>query len=190
MQFVIELFGDCFGPREEIKQELRYGKRSCSCADVASIGLKPPFYEDLQFLISQYFPGMSGKGAIKSSRGLMPSVMGRVIPRLIPYSSQTVFVSIRNRVQIISVFIQNCQCLSEHLYVSKWEFSIPAPPLSKGVCKVFLLPTFPNTDFYCSGPPSKFCYRFQASGCFAWSVFHTGFPCRLCQWNVALFQNS
>lgn len=118
----------------------------------------------------------------------MPSVMGRVSPRFIPYSSQTVFVSIRNRVQMISVFIPNCKCLSEHLNGFRWEFSIPAPPLSKGVYKAFLLPKFPNTDFCCSGsPPSKFSYRFQASGCFAWSVFHAGF---LCHWSVAVFQNS
>lgn len=93
----------------------------------------------------------------------MPSVMGRVIPRLIPYSSQAAFVSIRNRVQIISVFIQNCKCFSEHLNAFRWEFSLPAPPLSKGVCKALPLPQFPNTDFYCFlVPHTKFCYRFQA----------------------------
>lgn len=54
---------------------------ACRCADVVSIGLKPPFYEDLQFLISQYFSGMSRKGPIKLNKGLPSSVMGKVVPR-------------------------------------------------------------------------------------------------------------
>lgn len=48
---------------------------------MVSIGLKPPFYEDSQFLISQYFSGVSQKGPMKLNKGLMSSVMGRVIPR-------------------------------------------------------------------------------------------------------------
>lgn len=54
---------------------------ACRCADVVSIRLKPPFYEDLQFVISQYFSGMSRKGPIKLNKGLMSSVTGKVIPR-------------------------------------------------------------------------------------------------------------
>jgi len=54
---------------------------ACRCADVVSIGLKPAFDEDLQFLILQYFPGMSRKGPIKLNNGLTSSVMGKAIPR-------------------------------------------------------------------------------------------------------------
>lgn len=90
---------------------------ACSCADVVSIGLKPPFYEDLQFLISQYFSGMSRKGPIKLNKSLPSSVMGKAIPRhcSLPIPHRRFFVSIRNLVQITSIFIQNCECLSEYL---------------------------------------------------------------------------
>lgn len=169
------------GPGEEIKQELGYGKCSWRCADVASIGLKPPFYEDLQFLISQYFCGMRQKGAIKLSRDLMPSVMGRVIPRLIPYSSHTVFVSIRNGVQIISVFIQNCKCLSEHLNGFSWD-SVLLLLLFPKVCIQLYSCHNSQTQVFIAQVPLQ--VLFQVSG-FAWSVFHAGFLCmlllRLCQ---------
>lgn len=80
---------------------------ACSCADVVSIGLKPPFYEDLQFLISQYFSGMSRKGPIKLNKSLPSSVMGKAIPRhcSLPIPHRRFFVSIRNLVQITSIFI-------------------------------------------------------------------------------------
>lgn len=53
----------------------------CRCVDVVSIRFKVSLYEDLQFLISQYFCGMSQKGPIKLNKGLIASVMGKAVPR-------------------------------------------------------------------------------------------------------------